>query len=189
MLKKPYLTPSNTAFANTLHLSYPVANSVIPVLNTGTIFGQIFIGFLVDRLPVTTAILVTSVLATLAVFVIWGLSTTAPVLLLFAFLYGLTAGGYSSTWTGCAKYLKREIPDLETDVVMGLMAGGRGIGSVISGPVSSKLLDMKLWEGMGVKGGYGTPYGSLIAFTGVTAFLSGFSFLVRFRGRKALDIF
>ncbi len=55
--------------------------------------------------------------------------------------------------------------------LMGLFASGRGIGAVLSGPVSEVLTNKPLVgdniDGQGF--GYGTGYGVLIVFTGVSA--------------------
>lgn len=64
-------------------------------------------------------------------------------------------------------------------LIYGFLAAGRGIGNVISGPLSEALL--KVYSGYrgGAVSGYGGQYGILIIFTGVTALLGGFSFLMR----------
>ena len=53
-------------------------------------------------------------------------------------------------------------------ILMGLFSAGRGIGAVVSGPVSEILLKRGGWEG-GVAG-YGGLYGGVIVWTGVSAF-------------------
>jgi hypothetical protein len=49
--------------------------------------------------------------------------------------------------------------------IMGLLSVGRGIGNVVSGPLSEVLMG---WRGSGLFA-YGSEYGSLITFTGITA--------------------
>lgn len=58
--------------------------------------------------------------------------------------------------------------------LMGLFAAGRGVGAVLSGPISEVLLDKKRAWGDGNGDGdelfaYGTKYRVLIVFTGVSA--------------------
>lgn len=89
----------------------------------------------------------------------------------FAILFGIFAGGYTASWTGCATEVKKENPDAVIAVIMGTMAAGRGIGCVISGPVSEALLELPKWHADGV---YGTSFGWLILFTGVTSLLGRF---------------
>ena len=70
-----------------------------------------------------------------------------------------------------------------TDVGMliGLLSAGRGIGAIVSGPLSEALLTLKPCQG-DVGLGYGTGYGGLIVFTGITAALGGASILGRSLG-------
>ena len=63
-------------------------------------------------------------------------------------------------------------------MVFGCLAAGRGIGNVISGPLSEGLVKGHPWLGEAI-GGYGSGYGSLIAFTGCTALFGGASFVFR----------
>jgi hypothetical protein len=81
-------------------------------------------------------------------------------------VYGFFGGGFSSTWSGILADIKRECEDVETGFLFGLLAGGRGVGSVISGPLS-----VAVGKGMGSVGrgkgaGYGGEFGGIILFTG-----------------------
>ena len=70
--------------------------------------------------------------------------------------------------------VKEETSALETGLVFGLLAGMRGVGSVVSGPLSTALVNLGLAGGAGGRQiGYETQYGWLIVFTGVTALLGG----------------
>ena len=71
---------------------------------------------------------------------------------------------------------EEECPALETGLVFGLLAGGRGVGNVVSGPLSVVLVEKGWIEGSRKRGwGYGTEYGWLVLFTGATALLRGWS--------------
>ena len=63
-------------------------------------------------------------------------------------------------------------------MIFGLLAAGRGIGSVLSGQLSEALLQGKPWAGE-ASSGYGTGYGSLIVFTGLSAALGGVGWIGR----------
>ena len=97
-------------------------------------------------------------------------------LYLFAILFGLFAGGYAATWTGCATEVKKENPNAAIAVIMGTMAAGRGVGCVISGPVSEALPSLPRWH---VQGVYGTRFGWLIVFIGVSSLLGRFGLFGR----------
>ena len=66
----------------------------------------------------------------------------------------------------------------EPGLVFACLAAGRGLGNVVSGPLSEVLVRGEKWKG-NVGMGYGTGFGPLIVFTGVTAMLAGASVLGR----------
>ncbi|CAG8590925.1 2528_t:CDS:2, partial [Scutellospora calospora] len=75
-------------------------------------------------------------------------------------LYGLTAAAYSTSWGGVIRELQRKHENTDANVVFGLLALGRGVGSVISGPLSETLLDeSKSMHGAGISA-YGSELGS-----------------------------
>lgn len=57
-------------------------------------------------------------------------------------------------------------------MVFAVLAAGRGIGNVLSGPVSEALIKAGEMSGS-AKGLYGTEYGGLVLFTGLSAALGG----------------
>ena len=79
---------------------------------------------------------------------------------------------------GVVKVVKSRDDSADVGTLLGLLSAGRGIGAVVSGPLSEALLKGNPWEGqLGLA--YGSGYGSLIVFTGVTATVGGVSFLGR----------
>ena len=63
---------------------------------------------------------------------------------------------------------------------MGILAAGRGIGSIACGPISAALVQEKWpWTGQTAARGYGTSFGALIIFTGVTAVFGALGFGAR----------
>jgi len=165
-------------YARSLGLS-PISGTVLVTLfNTTSVFGVVILGSLTDRLHVTSVILISSAGATLSVFLLWGFAASLPLLCIFSLIYGLFAGGFSSTWTGITREVKRKDDRAELGLVFGLLAAGRGIGSVVSGPLSEALVGSKPWQGEAVLG-YGTGYGGLIVFTGISAMLGGMSWVGR----------
>jgi MFS family permease len=162
------------------------ANSFLSALtvllfNTASVFGCVAIGSMTDRFHVTTCILVSTVGATLSVFVLWGLSSSLPTLYAFSVVYGLFAGSFTSTYPGIMKQVadrERRRGGVDPSMVFGCLAAGRGVGNIVSGPVSEALVKGYPWQGEAASG-YGSGFGSLIVFTGVTALLGGASYLWR----------
>ncbi|KAL8790614.1 MAG: hypothetical protein Q9213_000461 [Squamulea squamosa] len=151
---------------------------MLALVNMGVVFGAIWAGALTDRMHVSSVMAICSLGAALAVFVFWGLAVSLPILYLFSLLYGLTAGGFSASYTGIVSRVKDQVTAADTGMIFGFLAAGRGIGAVASGPLSEALLRLQAWKGE-AKLGYGTGYGSLIVFTGITAAVGGASWMAR----------
>ncbi|KAL2016742.1 hypothetical protein VTK56DRAFT_3131 [Thermocarpiscus australiensis] len=168
------------------------------LVNVASVFGCVAMGSLIDRFDTTTCFLVSTVGATLGTFLLWGLSVNLPVLYLFCVVYGLFAGSYTSAWPGIMREISRMGPPAaaaaaadgdepqqqqhgqwaDPNMVFAFLAMGRGVGNVVSGPLSEALVKGSPWQGQAF-GGYGSGYGGLIAFTGATALLGGGSYLWR----------
>ena len=157
--------------------SLPSAFTLITI-NVASVFGCVLMGHLIDRFHVTTCILISTIGATLGTFLLWGFSTSLPLLYIFCITYGLFAGSFSSTWTGVIKDVQKKTDSADAGLVFGILAAGRGIGNVVSGPLSEALTGGKPWEGE-AGFAYGSGYGPLIAFTGITAACGGLSWAIR----------
>ena len=123
---------------------------------------------MIDRFHVTTAINVCAVGTVLAVFLFWSFAVYRPMLYIFAFLYGMTAGGFAATWSGCSNPIRRAYPAVETGMIIAVFSAGKGIGAVISGPLSGILIRSDTWKSHAGYA-YGSGYGYLIVFSGITA--------------------
>jgi len=135
-------------------------------------------GMLIDRFYVTTVIMLSTIGASISVFLFWGFSTSLPLLVVFSVFYGFFAGGLVSSIAGMIKVIKSKDHSADVGTLIGLLSAGRGIGAVVSGPLSERLMSGRPWEGQ-LGAAYGSGFGSLIVFTGVTATVGGVSFLGR----------
>lgn len=135
-------------------------------------------GAMVDRYNATTCILLSTVGSTVSIFLIWGFSLSLAPLLVFCILYGIFAGSFSSTWPAVMNEVKRQESTVEPAIVFAFLAAGRGIGNVASGPLSERLMEGFPWRDL-LGGAYGSGYGTLIVFTGVSALLGGLSVVAR----------
>jgi len=138
-------------------------------------FGAIVLGSLVDRFHVAVPLMISTTGSVVSVFIFWGLTTGQAMLYIFALLFGFFAGGFAATWSGCATSVKAANSSngnhVDTSLVLMLLAAGRGVGAVIAGPLSERLLDAGSdWP---ASYAYGSDYGILIVFSGVSAMLGG----------------
>lgn len=106
---------------------------MVALLDMGVVFGAIWAGALIDRMHVSSVMCSCSVGAALAVFLFWGLTLSLLMLCLFSLMYGLTAGGFSSNYTGIVQRFKNDNNAADSGMVFGFLVAGRGIGAVISG--------------------------------------------------------
>lgn len=163
-------------FARSLGLSRSIGTLLVALVNAAAVFSTITMGMLIDRFHVTTVILLSTVGAVISVFLFWGLSTALPLLCIFSILYGFFAGGFVSTNAGVIKVVKQHDESADVGTLIGLLSAGRGIGAVLSGPLSEALVNEMPWQDRAILG-YRSGYGRLIVFTGVTAAVGGISFL------------
>jgi MFS family permease len=144
-----------------------IGTLLIALLNSFSVIGAISLGHLSDIWHISTVVMLSTILTTIPVFLLWGLSTSLPSLIAFTLMYGIFAGGWSAIWAGMIREVQRRDKNAGFGVLMGLFSAGRGIGSVVCGPVSEMLVS---YGGLhNAVGGYGTEYGLVIVFTGVSA--------------------
>lgn len=158
-----------------------ISTLTVLVVNIAATVASVIMGSLTDKLHVTTCIIISTIGTTAGVFLIWGLSSTLPALFAFCAVYGLFAGCWTSIWPGIMREVVRAGEAngqyVDPSMVFGLLCVGRGIGNVVSGPLSDSLLtEGTSWLGHAA-GGFGSSYGSLIVYTGITALLGGSSFI------------
>lgn len=158
---------------------FPAAATIL-LLNLSSTVGCPSMGWLSDNLHVATCLFIATIGAALATFLLWGLTTSLPLLLVYCGFYGLFAGSYTSAWTGLMRQVTTDktisaryrCDDIDPVMVLAVLAAGRGIGSVLSGPLSQALVNGMPWQDEAFAA-YGSGYGPLILFTGITATLTG----------------
>ncbi|KAJ4266254.1 hypothetical protein NW762_004237 [Fusarium torreyae] len=173
-------TYARTTFGTSTILS---ALTVI-LVNIATTIGLMIMGTLSDKLAVTTCMSISAVGVGISVLLVWGLTASLPVLYVFCVMYGLFAGSWASIWPGIMrevsqKYQGEGTEQIDPVMVHGHLCVGRGVGNIISGPLSGSLIKGRPWQGK-VIGGYGSGYGILILYTGLTGLVSGMNFLWRY---------
>ncbi|KAK3319566.1 major facilitator superfamily domain-containing protein, partial [Cercophora scortea] len=177
----------NTYASEVTMLSQTSATLLLTLFNIPGILSSSFFGYLSGNkrfpLSATAVTAISAAGSALAAFLFWGLTSrgSMALLVLFSITFGFFAGGYSATWGGVVNELESEAAGrneaIDTGVVYGLLNGARGVGYVGGGLVGVPLL--RAGEGGEVmKGfGYGTAYGPLIVFTGLTSVFGGLGLL------------
>jgi len=165
------------------------ATLLLTLFNAPGIVASSFFGYLSDnkrlRLSAATVTAIPSIGAALAAFLFWG--PTAPggmgLLTLFSITFGFFSGGYSATCGGVINELEREAARnneaIDSGLLYGLLNGARGVGYVAGGVSSVPLLKAgRVSAATSV--GYGTAYGALIIFTGLSSALGGWGLIWKF---------
>lgn len=165
-------------YARELGASAIVASTTLVALNAMVAIGYVVVGRCVDKLHVTTPMAIIALGSTLSTLLLWGFTTQLATLFIFAVFYGFFAGGYPSLWAGMMRIVTNKTARAQPTLVFAFLAAGRGVGNIVSGPISEALLNSNTWRG---RFGYGSGYGPVIVFTGATACVSGFVILGRAR--------
>jgi MFS family permease len=168
------------------HASASLSSLTLILINISTMISSIIMGFLVDKLNVMTCIFISAVGTTASVLLVWGLSENLSVIYVFCVLYGIFAGCWTSTWPGIMREISQRSEDagfgyIDPMIVYGHLCIGRGIGNIISGPLSDAIIRSQPWQGQTI-GGYGSGYGVLIIYVGLTSLISGMNFVWRLLG-------
>lgn len=171
-------------------LSQTSATLLLTIFNIPGIVASSFFGYLSDNkrlnLAASTVTSIPAVGSALAAFLFWGLTSqgSMALLVLFSITFGFFAGGYSATWGSVLNELEREAADRNETVDMGmlygLLNGARGIGYVSGGLAGVPLLKAGSGTSPG-SFGYGTTYGPLIVFTGLSSVLGGWAVLWKWK--------
>lgn len=164
------------AYANQLGYDSNKSALTIVLINVFTMIGSLVMGLIIDRWHVATAILLSSLGSAVSVFLIWGFSSSLAPLLTFAIMYGLFAGSFTTPWPGIIKAVQQSTGRVEGCMIFAFLSLGRGVGNIMSGPLSEALIRTPK---VGSVGTYGSHYGSLVIFTGITAVLGSLGMAVK----------
>jgi MFS family permease len=182
---------------NVSALSPTFSTLLLTLINIPGICSSTFFGFLSDnkhfRLSAPTVTAISALSSALAAFLFWGLAARGGIalLVLFALTFGFFASAYSATWGGVMNDMENDAAQrneaIDSGVVYGLLNGARGIGYVSGGLISVPLIKVGSKASMGGFG-YGTTYGPLIVFTGLSLAFGGWSLAFSPRWTKVMHL-
>lgn len=177
-------------------LSQTSATLLLTLFNIPGIASSSFFGYLCDNkyvpLSATTVTAISAVSSALSAFLFWGMTSEGSMglLVLFSVTFGFFAGGYSATWGGVINEMEREAAarnePVDSGMVYGLLNGARGVGYVSGGLAAVPLLRAGAEVGRLGGFGYGTAYGPLIVFTGLSSVFGGWGVL--WKWKKMLQV-
>ncbi|EJT97393.1 MFS general substrate transporter [Dacryopinax primogenitus] len=155
-------------FASALNLTDEQGSVALILVNGVSVLSRVALGMLADRFSPWVLALTTLSSVSITTFIIWGyFATSLSTLFLYCVAYGIMAGGWSSLWTGFLRPITRDDP-VSSTTVLGFLLLSRGIGNVLSAPISTALLHPQ--RGTGGSTGFevgGSMFQSLIIYTGV----------------------
>jgi len=170
-------------------LSQGSATLLLTLFNLPGIASSTFFGYLTDNkrfaMSAATVTAISATATSLSAFTMWGLTEkgSSALLMVFSITFGFFAGGYSATWGGVLNDLEREAAAnneaVDSGMVYGMLNGARGIGYVVGGLVGVPLL-----RDGGItmsSSGYGSTYGKLILFTGLSTVFGGWGLLFKWK--------
>ena len=177
--------------------SQSTATLMLTLSNVPGIASSAFFGYLSDNkrfpLSASTVTSIPPVTSALSAFILWGLTSQGGLALLMAFsvTFGFFSGGYSATWGGVLNEIEREAAErneaIDSGIVYGLLNGVRGIGYVGGGLASVPLLKAGNISSA-ARFGYGTSYGNLILFTGLSSMFGGWVLLWKWHWKRWLRL-
>ena len=136
---------------------------VLSVTNLAQVFGEVGFGKLSDKVHVKYLVIVSPSFASLSAFILWGLfaAKSMVALLVFSFLFGFFGSGFLALWARMGTLFGEK----DAQMVYSTMCFGRGIGSIVSGPISSRILSHSGTASS--KLGYGAgKYAGVVLFVG-----------------------
>jgi MFS family permease len=132
--------------ASALGLSGTVGALTLSANNLAIVVGQVGFGYLSDRVHnVLILVFLSSFMSALAAFFIWGFAHSMEALLMFSLVYGWCAGGFVVLWQKFGTSVSED-----PQPVFSLMAFGKGIGNIATGPVTAGLLSGPVTSGYGM---------------------------------------
>ncbi|KAI3554345.1 major facilitator superfamily transporter [Colletotrichum abscissum] len=144
-------------YATSLGFSGTMGALILAANNLSTIFGQLALGYITDRVNnVLVLVFASSFVAAVATFAIWGFASSLAPLLSFSVVFGLATGGFPCLWNKFGSALSED-----PGHVYSFMAFGKGVGNILTGPISASLVMGPLTRGYGL-----SRFAPLILYTG-----------------------
>jgi MFS family permease len=158
-------------FAAAENINHTLGTLVLAIMQVASVLGLLAFGWGLENLHLRSRIALSTIGSAVSVLVLWGFAAHIAPLILFGITFGLTAGGFTALWPHLVSLIIGEDQRLHTQMLT-IFSASRGIGTILSGPFSSILLQIP-----GFKGAGRIPYGlkglgPLILFIGIILLMS-----------------
>ena len=142
---------------------------LLALMSFAQVLGQWTFGLLSDKVGLDPLIVLSTIVAAVASFTLWGFAHDLAPLVVFTLLFGFFAYGFSSMRARIGTALSEE--PTAALATFGIFVCCQGVGNVLAGPISVGLLD-----GVVKKDRYGLMrYRVMVIFTGSCMLLSALS--------------
>lgn len=135
-----FLIPMYYFQTYSLHIGLTAQNgALIAGISSGaSCIGRIALGFAADRLPKTLVVSVCAWMTAGSILIVWTLSKSFGVYLVFAIIYGFFAGGYVSL---VPLVVSETFGSHQLSTVIGFMYAASGVGMLSGAPIAGMILD------------------------------------------------
>lgn len=129
-------------------MSTTVATGGLAILNAAAFFGQLAVGWTVDRLDYGLAMAAIGAIGCVSSLALFGLSTgNEAMIIVFAIIFGFTAGGLGATWGRSARDVSSQC-GTPTGTILPMFSAVKGIAALAGTFIAAALLQL----GRGDKG-------------------------------------
>ncbi|RSL59720.1 hypothetical protein CEP54_007163 [Fusarium duplospermum] len=133
-------------YASLIRISGTLGALILAAENLAIVISQLIFGFILDRTNnMLLLIFISSFVSAAVSFTLWGFAHSFVTLLTFALLFGLFAGAFPVLWAKFGSVISEDPAQIYS-----LMAFGKGIGNLATGPVTAKLLTRPVSSGYGI---------------------------------------
>jgi cyanate permease len=158
------------SYASLIGLDATKGALLLTLMSMSQVAGQFTFGYLSDKkASVNALIAICSSVAAIATLGVWGLARSLVSLALFAVVYGFFGAGYTAMWARMVTGISDE--PSASQAMFGLFCFGKGVGNILTGPISAGL---SRWSSRSVGYGHGI-YQAVVIFSGVSLALSAAS--------------
>jgi MFS family permease len=139
-----------------------LAQYILPILNSGSLFGRLLAGFLGDKIGRYNIFIVVCYLSGIWILALWLPGSSNAALIAFAILFGFFSGAYVSLITPLVMQIS---PMKELGFRTGIVIFAAAVGGLTTNPINGAILDdTGGWDGLKVFSGVMCIVGTTFVF-------------------------